>query len=69
MDESATPIRVAHLAREDGDVGALKTLSADFERRNPGYALHWHSDFREFEAVEQPVIGFLQASAQMGERR
>lgn len=62
-DEAATPIRVAHLAQEGGDAGALKTLSADFERRNPGYELDWRSDFREFEAGDQPVIGFLQAGS------
>ncbi len=61
-DLDRTPIRVAHLGR-GGDATGLGALRADFTRRNPGYALDWRPQLRDYRAGARSVVGFVQTGA------
>ncbi len=58
-----TPIRVARLAGSAGHPAALDALRADFERRNPGYALDWRPDLRQYHAGARSVVAFVQTGS------
>lgn len=57
---AASPPRVAHLGRDDGDAAGLRAIAMDFAARNPGYALDWLAARAEVAAVDRPRILFVQ---------